>query len=85
MTTQDLSQESIDTLRAAKSKLTRAVIIFAVLDSILVLVFAVLVVQKGLTGSVAVYLPLLVVPMLTMIPTFSKLGAVTKELARRIT
>lgn len=83
MATQDLSHESIDTLRTAKGKLMRAVIIFAVLDSLLVLVFVILVVQKGMTGSVAVYLPLLVVPMLGMIPTFSKLGAVEKELKRR--
>ena len=83
MATPDLSRESIDTLRAAKSKLTRAVIIFVALDSLLVLVFVLLVVQKGLTGTVAIYLPLLVVPMLTMIPTFSRLGAVDKELKRR--
>jgi hypothetical protein len=83
MATQDLSQESVDSLRTAKSKLTRAVIIFVVLDSMLVLVFVLLVLQKGFTGTVAIYLPLLVVPMLTMIPTFTKLGAVNKELERR--
>jgi hypothetical protein len=83
MATQDLSQESMDSLRTAKGKLMRAVIIFAVLDALLVLVFVALVMQKGLTGSVVVYVPLLVVPMLGMIPTITKLGAVEKELKRR--
>ena len=83
MATQDLSHESVDSLRNAKSKLTRAVIIFVVLDSMLVLAFTFMVIKKGLTGSVAVFLPLLMVPMLTMIPTFTKLGAVNKELERR--
>ncbi|AMW03788.1 hypothetical protein [Gemmatimonas phototrophica] len=83
MATPNLSQESIDSLRTAKSKLMRGVIIFAVIDALLVLVFVALVMQKGLTGSMVVYLPLLVVPMLGMIPTITKLGAVEKELKRR--
>jgi hypothetical protein len=83
MATQDLSQESIDSLRTAKGKLMRAVIIFVVMDSLLVLILVSLVVMKGLTSSVAIYLPLLVVPMLGMISTFTKLGAVNKELNRR--